>query len=79
MDIVLVKIQSGIQFSLFHEQFFQARFLLEGFCQFPSKGGQVGFESVKAFLLPFGNSFQGSEGVFDALDGAHRIRGVQGG
>lgn len=79
LDIVLVQVQSGIQFGLFHQQFFEACLVFEGLCQFTSKSGQVGFELLKLFPLPFGNSLQGAEGVFDALDGAHGIRGVQGG
>ena len=79
LDIVLVQVQSGIQFGLFHQQFSQPGFMFEGLCQFRSKGRQVSFELLKLFLFPFCGSFEGSQGVLDALDGPYRIRRVQTG
>jgi hypothetical protein len=58
LDIVLMQIQSRIQFGLFHEQFSQPRFMFEGLCQFNSKSGQVSFELEKLFPLVFRSPFQ---------------------
>ncbi len=79
LDIVLVEVQSGIQFGLFDQQFSQPRFVFEGLCQFTSKSREVRFELLKLFPLAFCGSFEGSQGVLDALDGAYRIRRVQTG
>ena len=53
LDIVLMQIQSRIQFGLLHQQFSQPRFVFEGLCQFRSKSRQVPFELLKLFPLAF--------------------------
>ena len=79
LDIILVEIQSRIEFSLFQQQFSQPRFVFEGLCQFASKSREVRFELLKLFPLALGSAFQGPQGVLDALDGAYRIRRVETG